>query len=334
MKIRTPSKIILSGEYSVITKKTCITMPLEIYLTTEVIPNNKDYIIFNLPDINIYTKLFIDELDNFYFRCKKKYLLYKINNYNIANIFDDESGLAKFTFLSFIKFYKINIKRGLTITIKSDIPINIGLGSSSSLIINLIMNLSNFFSIKDNYNNIIKLAIKIENFQHGSSSGIDLKTILCKKNIYLNSGIINYFKSNLFGILVNTGKSNSPTIDCVTHVIKKFTKNDIIWQNMQIITKKIYNEIIEHSINRKKLNSLIYENNNLLMHMDVIPSKVKDFISILASNNIYAKICGAGSIKGDNCGILYIAENNSATINYFCNLFNYKILYKLKTNCM
>src|SRR5690606_22818630 len=77
---------------------------------------------------------------------------------------------------------------GLSLSLETEIPISSGLGSSSSLILNLLQGLLGQMKKEVPLPELLDFARGIEDFQHGYSSGLDLALVAAKQPLVFVKG--------------------------------------------------------------------------------------------------------------------------------------------------
>ena len=105
-----------------------------------------------------------------------------------------------------------------------------------------------FFNLTLSQEEIQHIGQQIENLIHGRSSGIDISlSLLGGMVIYNNNEAThNQYQNNIFTI-VNTGKSESTTAECVDSVIQQLTNSALLHEmtkNQQLISFNVLNQII------------------------------------------------------------------------------------------
>jgi mevalonate kinase len=101
--------------------------------------------------------------------------------------------------------------------------------------------------------------------------------------------------------IINTGRPESTTGECVSAVREKWEKSSI-WDEFAAATTAISQSIMSND--HDSLRSGIKNNHSLLEQIGVVPKKVSSFITALTKQSGAAKISGAGSIRGDTAGII------------------------------
>jgi len=75
--------------------------------------------------------------------------------------------------------------------------------------------------------------------------------------------------------------------------------------------------------NSKKIISLIRENQKLLNNIGVVPKNISNFIDEIEQMGGAAKICGAGSIRGNNAGAIIVFSDIMP--KDICNKYGFQV---------
>jgi len=174
-------------------------------------------------------------------------------------------------------------ENGWEIIVKSDLPIGSGLGSSAAISTAVVWGLlkDSFEEVKD------RVVKKIEDWQHGKSSGVD-------QAVVKEGGMIRYMKGKGIEkmkakdlpefLLIDSGKPIESTGEMVTAVAINYTKFETIFERMGEISENWKVELIK-------------ENEGLLEEIGVVGERAKEMIKQIEEINGMAKICGAGGVK-------------------------------------
>jgi mevalonate kinase len=328
IKITIPSKIIISGEHSVLYNCPAIITSIDLYLYTEldVIKSEKPYLALNLSNFDLIREFQIKDCFQIYLDIKSRYELFVRQKLDIKKVLTNPLELVVYTIVHFWKTNDIAPQEAISIDIKSNIPIGCGLGSSASLIIGTVKLLNKYYKTNLNTSILYQMALECENLQHSKSSGVDVYTVLNNgcfyrfKNIYtpINKIAFKYY-------LVNTGTPESSTGECVKHVADRFANNFNLWQEFDKTTKDIKKSIMNNDINLFK--TLVKNNNTLLYKVGVVSDKTQQFLKELEDRyNGAGKVCGAGTVKGEGSGtILLISDKKPLKL---INKYNYKLIYE------
>jgi mevalonate kinase len=120
--------------------------------------------------------------------------------------------------------------------------------------------------------------------------------------------------------LVETGAPEATTGECVVQVKEQF-ENDRIWNDFEDVTREVETAVREN--NDALMRSLLRENHRLLCRIGVVPEKVKQFVGDVEAAGGAAKICGAGSTRGENGGVVLVLADFMPTT--LAEKYNYKV---------
>ena len=212
-----------------------------------------------------------------------------------------------------VSFLNIKIEN-IDITLKSQVPIGRGLGSSAALAVGLSAGL---FKLKTKHlilKDINDLAYQIEKKTHGNPSGVD-------NTISTYGGFLWYRKETekfkTFSriipqkklpklLLIDTSRPKENTKQMVS-LVSEFYKNKPqkvkrILEKMEKVTKTFLQYILKEK--DFSLPEIIKENERLLEELDVVSHSTKSLIREIEKIGGAAKISGAGGKKGSS-GIIY-----------------------------
>jgi mevalonate kinase len=290
-------KIILTGEYSVLYNKPALAISTTQQATCEIKEIKQNYTSINLQNLNKKANFLLNEVS-----------------------LDKEFNIVLTIIKQIINKYNINI-HSIEISINSSLQMSSGLGSSAAFIVSITHALFEYYNLNKNYETLFQICIETESLLHKTSSGLDVAASLSGKGIfYQNKQIIANFNFPFKFFLINTGTPSSFTHQCVEKVMQQF-QNSSIWNNFEKVSLEIYQSILTND----KLNFLknINHNQKLLEDLGVVPKKVATFINQLQTFNAAAKITGAGSISGENGGIVIVFNIDKTTLQDLCKQYQY-----------
>ena len=260
------SKILLFGEYGVISNSNALSIPFEKfygYLNKSDFLNNEE----------------------------------EISNSNILQLFEFMTDLDIEDIIDF-NFFKNDIDKGLHFV--SNIPIASGLGSSGALVASVF----DLYQKKDNVNlneeEIKNLLSIIESKFHGKSSGLDPSVSLFNSPIFYSNKqikLIDKIHYKNFKVYIMDSKINSSTKKMIEVFQYKLNESDFknFFDNKFIINT---NECIEHLLNGSYLfrDSLKQLSENTLDNFkEMIPNQlINIWENGLKSDSYYMKLCGSG----------------------------------------
>lgn len=305
-KASAPGKVILFGEHFVVygVKAILCAINKRITVTAEKIDSGKISIQSNIGNLELEPGKSISEIN---------------------------SPLKPFYYLA-DKMLK-NENTGIKIIVESDIPLGVGLGSSSACCVAGAAAISRLFR-KTSNEEILVLAIEAEKTIFKNTSGAD-----CTVCTY--GGIMEYDKENGFHkieskpnfhlVIANSNIEHSTEL--VVGKVRQFKeKNEIPFTSLCKKESKLIEEVLELLIenNIEKLGTKIKENQEYLETIGISNDKLREMIEIGQTESFGAKITGAG---GGGCIYALTDESNlERTINQFkdknYDCFSVKIDFK------
>jgi len=307
IEAKASGKVILSGEHSVVYNKPALAVPFSKSVFCNISETNSSDIKVKLTD----------------FESERVFNLNDIINSDGSLL--DEFSLPLYILNMFYKKYNIKFE-GVEITVKSNLPISVGLGSSAAFIMSWVKGLNQYYELNLSDKEMFEVGLDAENLVHLKSSGIDIAVALYGKPIKYIKGtdIESLQESEAKLYLINTGKAESLTADCVKHV-KKFADDDVVWGKFNDVTLSIEKALLSND--SEALKQGIKNNHKLLCDIEVVPNKVKKFIEEVESMGGAAKISGAGSVAGDNAGIvLAYIEDDKEPLKQLAEQYNYDFI--------
>jgi mevalonate kinase len=305
-KASAPGKVILFGEHFVVygVKAILCAINKRITVTAEKIDGGKISIQSNIGNLELEPGKSISEIN---------------------------SPLKPFYYLA-DKMLK-NENTGIKIIVESDIPLGVGLGSSSACCVAGAAAISRLFR-KTSNEEILVLAIEAEKTIFKNTSGAD-----CTVCTY--GGIMEYDKENGFHKieskpnfhLVIANSNIEHFTESVVGEVRQFKeKNEIEFTSLCKKESKLIEEVLELLIenNIEKLGTKIKENQEYLETIGISNDKLREMIQIGQTESFGAKITGAG---GGGCIYALTDESNlERTINQFkdknYDCFSVKIDFK------
>mgnify|MGYP003949880961 CR=1 FL=1 len=197
------------------------------------------------------------------------------------------------------KEFSFELKLSGQLIIDNQIPIRSGLGSSAALCVSLV---KWFSTLKNNFSEdeLIKVAIKLEDLFHGKSSGLDVSVVFFEKPLLFSKEGYQFLpqlenKSNFR--FHHTGEYSS-TKDCIEDVNQFTEKNPKASKELdkQMATAvDIITQGLSEGLNKKKIVEGINLAQNCFESWQLVSSRAKKMIKKLKEDGALAvKMTGAG----------------------------------------
>lgn len=317
-----PAKLILSGEHAVVYGQSAISLPIDLHSSCQLKFEPAERTQFHIALETYASEHSFTELQSHQSieNIQERYQKFLDHKLSINEVLQSPFDLILIALAEFSQFASLPAGEW-HLKFSSEIPMERGLGSSASLIIAILKTLNQLTRANLTDEQFLRLAQSIENYQHGRSSGLDPATIYLNQTISFRKGEwqtldLGPLPPSLKAWLIDSGKSRSSTGETVTKVSEAFTEHSEIWQAFNQTRQKIENSWNNNNI--MKLLSAINDNQTLLVKIGVVPMAVQNWIKqLLATQGGAAKVCGAGSIRGESAGmVLYIGKESPQT---FCN---------------
>ncbi len=315
-----PGKLILSGEHSVVYGAPACALAVNKTIKGDYQKHTDDFATIHNADLNINASLKLSEIFSLHKILLKRYEEFTQNKIAINQVLTSPIELCWFAIAqAFVGAGLVPAQleratardcpyKGFNIVLFSEIPLGCGMGSSAALIVNLISGVNALFDLKLSQEKIFELSLMAENLQHGYSSGLDVKLSLFggihlfRKNQPLQPIQIPSLPFQYF----NSGKPGSTTGECVAFV-KQQNFPSSLWQEFEKTTLAFIDALQKQ--NNSELMNAIKKNHRLLCEIGVVPKHIQTIIEAIEEKGGAAKICGAGSIRGDNAGMILMTNN-------------------------
>lgn len=319
-----PAKLILSGEHAVLYQCPALSMAIDMHTHCDSMfhASSSPSITLELCNFNQAITLSFDAFRQHANLIEQRYQSFLQGKRTIQTVLTRPEELLICTIQQFEQRYQpLNVGHW-HFKIHANVPMGRGLGSSAAVIVSLLASLFKQHQIKPLPEEILTLSQLIESRQHGQSSGIDPATL-----IY--AGVLRYQPKQpiqkitpppLNAWLIDSGAPLSSTGECVESVKLQHQHNDALWQQFRNTTQHIEDALTQNDIT--SLQQGIQQNHQLLIQIGVVPNTIQTFIKELQMQyNAAAKICGAGSIAGEQAGVILCFSELAPT--KLCQTYGY-----------
>lgn len=316
--VRTPGKLILSGEHAVVHGNPAIGIAVNRYMDVTLTRYPFLKLSFNLMSIDFQRQFTLGALRKLKSKINKHYKAFSDGKKRISDVLEHPFELALFTAINVIDSFKQHLPNGLDIATHSTIPVGCGMGSSAASVVSLIHALSKILNMDLPLERYIELGIESENLQHGRSSGFDI-------HITHQGGCL-YFDGDRYDALdfpthwpihlIHTGKPSTGTGETVAHAKPFITQERL--QAFARVTNTLRSAITNNNL--ESAQRALRENHHLLREIQVVPNHVNHFIEACRDIGLSGKICGAGCHQGDHAGMLILlGDANKEALQKLCD---------------
>ncbi len=321
MKAIAPGKLILSGEHAVVFGRPALAMAIDRSAQSVITAEPGDLISFSLLDFKSTDSFTLRALRDMHQRVLRNYRLFLDGQLGIRDVMYKPVELFEYMFINLLDGLHLKLTEGLNIQTRSDIPIGCGLGSSAATVLSAARAVGHYFRVDFRPDWYYRYSMEAEKLQHGYPSGVDSYISVHGGCALFRQGAATSVPLPRFNLyLINTGTPEATTGECVVAVREKH-EHDSIWNDFEGVTLGLESAIRTNSMD--EIRSLIRENNRLLARIGVVPEKVQRFIASVETMGGAAKVCGAGSIRGDHGGMVLVVDDQPPT--KLCQEYGYTI---------
>lgn len=304
LKARAPAKIIFSGEHAVVYGNPALAYAVDRFVTINLSESNSNECSFNLINFNLTNTFVIDDLKKLRDEIDQRYQEFLQGNRTIELVIKQPSELLEYTLAAYLNQFRLVMTRGVNFYLHVDVPLGCGMGSSASAIISLLHLISHYFQQPLLFEEYFNLGRRVENLQHGSSSGVDILLSTNGGGVLFANGVAQTRPIPAISFnLVNTGKPQTATGICVKHAAKYFNDSQLLAE-FAAVTNAIDLALPQNNI--QEVQRAVKENHRLLQRIGVVPVKVSNFIEEVELRGGAAKISGAGAVAGEQAGIVLV----------------------------
>ena len=201
-------------------------------------------------------------------------------------------------------------EKGIEIILESEIPIGVGLGSSSASCVAATASVNGLFN-RLSKDEVLKRAIQAERtiFEQNSGADSSVSTFGGLMSYDLKNGFENISSENELNFIISNSSQVHNTQDVVKQVKNFKEMNEDLFKNLCEQEIEIVNNAITSlkENNLKKLGSLMSENHDLLKQMGVSTKEIDLLVREAKKTSYGAKITGAG---GGGCIISLVDKSN------------------------
>lgn len=206
------------------------------------------------------------------------------------------------------------------------LPLGAGMGSSAAAIAATLVLYEHMLNLPLTPKQRFERVRFCERLQHGKGSAIDatasvyggLHYLYNQQPTAINTALTHHWYWVLHGI------PQSSTGECVHHVRKHHSHDTPLWQAFSDCSQNLLNALEKQSDPQESLR----ENHQLLNRIGVVPQSANHFLNTLNAHGGSGKLSGAGSIRGEQAGILLIYHPDPQQFTHFMQHHHPTLPYK------
>ena len=299
-----PGKLILCGEHAVVYNAPAIALAVNRYATATVERHTASRVGFNLLNIHYHKDHTVKALKTLKRQLLKNYDAFQQGQKSIKDVLKLPMELTQFAITNLLDKLNHTLTEGLQLKTHSDIPMGCGMGSSAASILVATRAMADHLRIELSEDLYLRYSLEAENLQHGQSSGLDLKVCYRGGCVFFHNHEWEALPPPTFPLyMVNTGVPESSTGECVSHV--KSRMKDHVLEEFSQVAFSLKDALLQNDESQFK--EAIKKNHDLLVDLELVPSPIQAFIRTLEAQGFAAKICGAGTCRGNSAGMMLIA---------------------------
>ncbi|MDO6564129.1 mevalonate kinase [Amphritea sp. 1_MG-2023] len=320
MKACAPGKLILSGEHSAVYGAPAIALAVNRYIRCEAEYSSFAGLTLNLPDADWQAQMSWSDLRYLNEHLDQRFQLFEQGHIGAAHILEAPHQLALYAVSQCLP--ETEPDTGLSLDIRSDLPLGSGMGSSAALSAAVTCLTQKLFATSLDTANLFQRVRYCERLCHGRGGLIDGATVTHGGLIEVDAGQITPLPVTLGDgwYYIHSGVPAVGTGECVDNVRRRFADSSI-WQDFSGLTAQLKAAIVSGTDPRV----LIRENHRLLTKIGVVPEPVQRFIQQLENLGGAAKVSGAGAVAGEFGGAL-IAYLPNIELSEWCRQAGYRYM--------
>ena len=341
--VRVPGKVIVSGEHAVVYGTPALACAIQQYAFAKVTSTDLSGVYLKVPAFGIdqhFSHLQLSQL------AQKTQLRHQQFLNHTALLTSVVVNPAQFFAAAMGASGLIDILShppGLEIELSMDLIAGGGMGSSAALVAAMLAAAFKHLGQPLTAAQLISKTTHSEHWQHGRSSGLDpyvcvMGGLQRYQKGFAERQVLNQLRPFF---LVTTGKPDSSTGECV-EAVKQQHFPPSLWEEFASVQEKLLqclshnphfndpsislgSEVANEVANEARIVSAIAANHQLLQHIGVVPNRVAAFIAHIETSGGAAKICGAGSVVGDQAGLVLVIGLGPMDLQKICLDYGYSV---------
>ncbi|MFB7591287.1 mevalonate kinase [Streptomyces sp. NPDC056169] len=314
---RAPGKLILAGEHAAVRGGPVLAAALGLHCTAVVRPRGDGAVELLLPDVGVRRTTDWQTLGAYTAQARRRWSAFAAAPGGPAFAVvrgDDPAHVVAATLGETLPHLR-RAPSGITLTVRSRIPVGAGFGSSAATAVATCAAVLAHHHGAPDPETVAAVAARTERLQHGTPSGIDTATVQHGGTRWLPPGThrtgraarppIDETALGMFE-LHHTGPAGEPTGQVVVAVHDRLTPQALA--QAEQATTALRTALACPRPARSEVIAAIRDSARFLTRLTVVPEPVATVIRTVEEHGGAAKICGAGSLTGPGAGALLVVR--------------------------
>ena len=207
---------------------------------------------------------------------------------------------------------------GVALSLRSDLPIGAGFGSSAACTVAIVQGLSRWVGAPRSTSELERVSLEVERRQHGMPSGIDSATVIHGGLVWARKDAEGRFEATPVNVdspaigqfrIFNSGTPEQATGDVVADVRTRRDANpgrfESVLDRMEAATREVRRQL-EEAARPADLVAPIRDFESCLEQIGVVPPRIRALVRQVEALGGAAKISGAGALRGRGAGSLLV----------------------------
>lgn len=315
-----PGKIILSGEHAVVYGAPALAVAVALYSEVwfrPIHPSNGLKTVFEQVSQGAFYPLSV--LGQFKQSLDRRFESFLRGDLKVQQILQRPDDLVVYTLVSLAQRLPVpgaspahHLPVPGQLGGSSQLPLGAGMGSSASIIAATMVLYEHLLGRLHTAQERFEWVRFCERLQHGKGGAIDAATVIHGGAVRVQGDALStpaiaaghglWEGDGWYWVL--HGKPASSTGECVAAVREGHGNDQALWRSFEACTNAFQKALETDSCPRDNLR----ENHRLLRRIGVVPDAASRFIDEVEATGGAAKICGAGSIRGGNGGVILVHQ--------------------------
>ncbi|MEM6300503.1 MAG: GHMP kinase [Pseudomonadota bacterium] len=313
-----PGKVILSGEHSVVYGAPAIAVAVDRHTELTFTPMHKtEGVRTAFEDLSHGQFYPLDILKTFKAGLDRRFDQFVRGDIPVQKILQRPDDLAVYTLVFLMHLLPIpgvSQTRRLPVpgqlNSRTALPMGAGMGSSAAIIAATFVLYEHMLNLPQTLSERFERVRFCERLQHGKGSAIDAAAVVyggvnrVHKDTLEHPDIspLHPLRTGTGWYWVLHGVPTSSTGECVAAVRENHGADSALWSAFEQCTNQFTDGLEANQDPRE----ILKENHQLLTRIGVVPAAAQRFIDEVERAGGAAKVSGAGSIRGDNAGIVLV----------------------------